>query len=397
MTDVPGQAVLRGEVRSGIVAALAMPPPVTGASMVSQRVIELLRRHGARVKLVDISPRQQRRSIVYHFRRLVRVCQVPFVLAARAWSGPRAFYMTVDAGYGMVYTIAICLAARVMGYRIFLHHHAGSVVQPGNGLFKVLCGVVGPDATHIVLSASMARDLQTQYGARRRTVIAHNAAYIDEPDQAIYPAVRPQLALGFLSNLSLAKGLDTVLDIVARVRASGIDAILYLAGPVTDPDASDLIDAAQRTLGGGIIRLGPVSGESKAQFFRDTDIFLFASRYKIEAQPLVVLEALSYGVPAIVTPQGYTGELVEPLGTVAEHSQFGNFVLAYVQRWTREADFGPAQRAAAHRRFISLRDDANLQLTLLADLMTLPAGNARTGGESAAVESRARTESYDVR
>ena len=56
---------------------------------------------------------------------------------------------------------------------------------------------------------------------------------------------------------------------------------------------------------------GPVHGSNKKEFFNDIHIMLFPSRYKNEAQPLVVFEALSYGVPVICFNRGCIENMVD--------------------------------------------------------------------------------------
>lgn len=53
---------------------------------------------------------------------------------------------------------------------------------------------------------------------------------------------------------------------------------------------------------------GPVYGEDKARVFRDSDIFLLTSRY--EGFPMAVLEALSFGIPCLVTPATNVADII---------------------------------------------------------------------------------------
>ena len=62
-----------------------------------------------------------------------------------------------------------------------------------------------------------------------------------------------------------------------------------------------MISEARAKFGEAIVELGPVAGAAKQRFFETIDIFFFPSRYRMEAQPLVMLEALSYGVATLAT------------------------------------------------------------------------------------------------
>ncbi len=353
-----------------VVAAVALPPPVTGQNLVSARVVKLIELSAAKLRLVDISPKAYQKSTIYHLRRLLAVLKVPIVLAANLRPQPRSFYTIVDAGYGMIYTMTLCGISRLLGYRLFLHHHAASMTKQYQRRFATLSRIAGRNATHIVLSETMSEDLRRLYSTCQKVFVAHNAGHVDDPGDTLHEQRNRKVTLGFLSNLSLDKGIDTVLEAFARVRDSGVDALLYLAGPVTDSAVKALVTESQRRFGAGLVCLGPVRGDAKVQFFKNLDIFLFPSRYKIEAQPMVVLEALSYGVPAVVTPQGYTAEICERLGTVAEPSAYLEFVVSYVDRWRSEQGFACAQSAAARSCFTRLKEGSLRDLSQLVALIT---------------------------
>jgi glycosyltransferase involved in cell wall biosynthesis len=52
-----------------------------------------------------------------------------------------------------------------------------------------------------------------------------------------------------------------------------------------------------------------VSGLRKAELFRSADLFVFPPR-QLEGQPVVILEAMSYGLPVVTTAQGGIVDLV---------------------------------------------------------------------------------------
>jgi len=352
-----------------VVAALVLPPPTTGESLISARIANLLAGSGAHLCVINTSPKTHRRTIFYHVRRLAAVLKVPLALVTNVGYSRRSFYTVVGAGYSLIYTIALSAVSRILGYRLFLHHHSSWFAREYRRGFDVLTKVAGPRSTNVVLSEAMAIDLRTHYPRCKEVFVAHNAIHVHDSCEPYRP--RPAtLVLGHLSNLSLEKGLDTVLDAFAHVRAEGIDAMLHIAGPVTDPIVANLIHTASEKFGEKLVCLGQVRGEAKAQFFSKLDIFLFPSRYKIEAQPMVVLEALSHGVPAIVTPQGYTGEICEILNTVVPPSRYVDAVVAFSKKWIEDQNFSVSQRLDARQRFLDLRQTADAQLRGLASLMT---------------------------
>jgi glycosyltransferase involved in cell wall biosynthesis len=358
------------ESASLVVAPLPFPPPVTGQTLINASVAARLTQRPARVKLINTSPKSHRRTVLYHLRRMAAVMATLFVLAANSRHERRCLYTVVDAGHGMPYNFLVVSVARLFGYKVFLHHHAASYSKVRDARFASLCAVAGRGATHIALSEGMAQDLKALYRFCRQTIIAHNASHIPDPGKHKVSRRERELTIGFLSNLSSEKGLDTVLQTYEAIRADGLNARLVIAGPIVDDFAQGLIDSSRKKFGDAIVNLGPVSGASKRGFFEGIDVFLFPSRYRYEAQPLVVLEALSYGVPALVTRQGYAEEIVESLGTATGAPTFVAFAVSFADAWIKDPLFAAAQQSAARTRFLELADISRRQMLQLLSLLT---------------------------
>lgn len=358
-----------GEPTALVVAPLALPPPVNGQALVNASIATRLTERPGRVMLINISPRFFQRTIRYHFRRMAAITVTLFVLAANMRHARRRLYSVVEPGQGMLYSFMLVAAARLFGYTLFLHHHASSYTKTRKTRFALLCGIAGQRTTHIALSDEMAKDLQTLYRSCQRVIVAHNASHVFDP--GAYTALHREriFTLGFLSNLSLEKGLDDVLQSYGAIRGAGLNARLILAGPIGDDFTRALIDDTKRKLGNAIVELGPVSGSAKQAFFAEIDVFLFPSRYRYEAQPLVVLEALSYGVPALVTEHGYVAEIVGPLSTATNSSAFVMLATRFAEAWMTEPEFAATQRSAARARFEELAEISRHQTSQLLSLL----------------------------
>lgn len=115
------------------------------------------------------------------------------------------------------------------------------------------------------------------------------------------------------------KGYDVLIPAFQQLRQSGEDAELHIAGRGTD-------SAAFRSLlSEGIITHGLLDKKSVKELLYQSDALVLASRS--EVQPLVLLEAMSTGIPVIATeciPQslriegGCTIVPVDEIGTLAE-------------------------------------------------------------------------------
>lgn len=162
------------------------------------------------------------------------------------------------------------------------------------------------------------REAVERYGVKAPIVVVPNGFDPAEVPHSLDPEAlrrrRPQLAgrrvFLFLGRLDTAqKGLDLLLDALARARLEG--AALVLAGPDWRGGERRLRRRAAR-LGATtpVHFLGPVRGREKFECLAGADVFLHPSRW--EGMPHAVLEAAAVGLPALLT------RVADPLGRLSE-------------------------------------------------------------------------------
>ena len=122
----------------------------------------------------------------------------------------------IESGLGIFYNLVVVASARLFGYALFLHHHTSNYAKVYDKRFAALCTIAGKQSLHIALSEKMARGREL-YGVM--TIVAHNACHIQDPGMRPDLPSASELTIGFLSNLSLEKGMDTVLLSFEAIRA----------------------------------------------------------------------------------------------------------------------------------------------------------------------------------
>ena len=133
----------------------------------------------------------------------------------------------------------------------------------------------------------------------------------------------------FLSNLLIDKGILILLDALELLNKQGYDFICDIVGGETaEIDKTRLIDEiAARSLDNKVVYHGPVYGDTKTAFLKETDIFVFPTLN--EAFGLVCLEAMQNSLPVVTSAEGgipdividgYNGFICNPLDckTIAE-------------------------------------------------------------------------------
>jgi glycosyltransferase involved in cell wall biosynthesis len=158
-------------------------------------------------------------------------------------------------------------------------------------------------ALRVALTDVEARDLDA-FGAGRPVAVIPNGV-IPAPRDLDGAAFRRELGLGptdrlllFVGRLDvLHKGLDVLLDGVAEAP----DWRLAMVGPDVRGGRAWLLARAE-TLGmlSRLTVVGPRQGRALQEAFAAADCFALTSRW--EGLPIALLEALSHGVPAVVSP-----------------------------------------------------------------------------------------------
>ncbi len=146
------------------------------------------------------------------------------------------------------------------------------------------------------------------------TVADDVIASSDELDRRRAP--RPPgapLRVLFLSNMLPDKGYDDVLGAVGRLHRSGRRVEATFAGAWPDPLEAGRFEGlvAEEGVGDLVRYVGAVHDRAEVRrLMLAHDVFAFPSRY-IEAQPLVLLEAMASGTPVVTTRNGAIASMLD--------------------------------------------------------------------------------------
>lgn len=346
------------------------PPPRHGVSSVNEAVAAWGRSAGLDVSFSNTAPNALGTSLATRLSRWRRV------MAARRdvrGIGEGTLYMSVSGGWGMLYELMILGARRSDRVGVVLHHHSFRYLDAPFEPMRRLARAAGPDALHMVLCPGMGRALQAVYPRVRRTLVLSNAAFMSPgPAQARRKGCR---VVGHLSNLSREKGVFEVLEAAAAAREYCPAVRFQIAGPFE----SDAVEAEFRRrvdLLPNVSYVGALYGPAKSDYFQRLDCFLFPTRYRNEAEPLVIHEALGAGCPVVAFDRGCIGGMVDKRcgRLIAREGDFQQGVRETLAAWLAAPAMHQAASEAALARFQALRADGlAAKERLLANLKSEPA------------------------
>ena len=130
------------------------------------------------------------------------------------------------------------------------------------------------------------------------------------PERSAEPGLITLLHLG---QLSVAKGLIELIEAARRLGVDGADVRVVLAGPWLNHAEETRIRAAiqQSGIDAKVELAGVVIGRAKADLLARADVFVLATSYQYEGQPLAILEAMAAGLPVVATPRAAIPDTVE--------------------------------------------------------------------------------------
>ena len=351
----------------------AFPPPKHGMSMVNDRMSSEISKL-VNVKRLDISPGNSSNRLLAVFRR-VSVVAAGMVKFSRICKSNSVVYIGLSGGFGQLWELPFIVVSRLFKSSVFLHHHSYAYIDKLSILMRLLVFFGGPRVTHIILSENMNKKIRLMYPSISKTFVLSNAMFVKEspPPQKSKPS--DELVIGFLSNISFDKGIDLFFRTVAKLSDKKIKFKAVIAGPCVD-DSTKRFMEVQLPKYCNVNYLGSVSGKTKKEFFKQIDVLLFPTVYFNEAQPLVIFEALSYGVAVISNDRGSIGETVNDSvgGLVDQASNFSSKAAHIISGWavSRESYVNTSRNAL--NTFTKNRLTSNRQLHELFEAMGLVPG-----------------------
>lgn len=282
-----------------------IPPPVHGAAVITQRVVETLAARSIQAEVCSTSPRPGARGLRYHLSRLAAYLKCCTAIAKS--DQVKAVYISLSGGWGLIYDFFVVAAARLKRCDLILHHHTFHYIVRPSPVLRAIVRIAGTRQRHIALCPTMALRLADLYGAGLKLDVISNLTFFDMPQTPRHAEAESLRVVGYLSAVSFDKGVDRFLDLMAALRTKGSQVTGLIAGPCADQAVQEYVERRVREIG-GVQYLGAVYGEDKDTFLSSIDVLVFPSRLN-EAQPLVIFEAQAAGAIVAATGHGCVPEM----------------------------------------------------------------------------------------
>lgn len=293
---------------------LHIPPPVHGSSVVGKAIMDSsLINKAFQCRYVNFlasrAVSDTGRLNLYKIGGLLST--VGKVLAEFTIRKPVLCYLALTTSGPALYRDAvIVLIMRLFGIRRVYHlHHKGVNAELQRVHKKIIFNLIFQKADVILLSEHLYHDVKDFVCADRLHIVPNGIAKL-ERNKDFRPG-SGMINILFLSNLIVSKGILILLQACKLLKEKGYFFTCNFVGAQGDITA-DEFNGHINALGleGTVCYLGRKLGEEKYKLFENADVFVFPTFYTNEAFPLVLLEAMQFGLPIVSTPEGGIPDIV---------------------------------------------------------------------------------------
>ena len=305
-----------------VLALGPIPPPYHGVATYLRELLDSaeLRAHGIELQHIDTSDRRDTsnlgrwdaENLAIGFSNLAELA----VRCSR--SDAEIVYLPLSQNVAAFLRDALfVLQSRLMGKRVVIHLHGGyfqMLYEQQSPAFKLFARMTLGCVSGAVVLGEDFRFLFSGLIPEERVFVVENGV----PDLFEARPLRRddgvRETLLYMSTLTRTKGILELIHALALLQKARPDAPLRLrvAGEFQEPELRDETLTLIRNLNleDRVTFVGNVTGAAKAEFLLSGDIFCLPTRYPYEGQPLVLLEAMSAGLPVLTTDRGVIASTV---------------------------------------------------------------------------------------
>ncbi|UZD23052.1 glycosyltransferase family 4 protein [Algoriphagus halophytocola] len=289
---------------------LAVPPPIHGASVMGKYIQDSkVINESYQISYINLNTSTSVEEIggagLRKYFRIIGLLFKVFIQLIRL--RPHFTYMTPTAGgMGFYKDWPLAMLCKLFSNRFIIHcHNKGVVNFQSNALDDWLYRRFFHKTDVILLAKELFSDV-SKYVSKERLYICPNGIPDPEPNLKFKRLGKTEpLKILFLSNLIREKGIFDLLHAIALIKNESIPIHCTIIGGEGDVSKQELLnEVSELNLDKEITYLGKKYGKEKHEIIQASDVFVFPTYYRKECFPLVILEAMAFGLPVITTDEG---------------------------------------------------------------------------------------------
>lgn len=299
---------------NNILFILHLPPPVHGSSMVGQYIKDSSSINnifncnyinlGTSITVDEIG-----KNPLIKITRYLKI--LVSVLYSLLFKNIDVVYLAITAkGLGFYKDFPIALLAKIFGKKLVLHfHNKGIKNRQHKVIDNFLYNYLFVNTKVILLSKRLFSDIKKYVAPSDVFFCPNGIPKINYDVVDCFKNKTPQIL--FLSNLIESKGVYVLLNALKVLKDNKIAFHCNFVGGEGDV-SEEMFHEIVSTLNisDNVTYLGKKYNEEKIQIFLKSGVFVLPTFYNNECFPLVLLEAMQFGLPIITTNEGGISDIV---------------------------------------------------------------------------------------
>ena len=295
-----------------------LPPPVHGSNVMTERLMEALRKNGRPAIIVEKTFSRQLHEVgKWSLGKLFKVPSL-YRTIGDVITEEEPEYCIYFITVGMTSLLVDCLMLSKLRkenvpYILYFHgmgyrkYEGLSIPFLNHFIRKSISSALGG----IVLGEGLKADVN-QYISNDKLYVLPNGI----PAKTEAPAEREKsqkdINIIFLSNLIPSKGPKVFIAMANEVMKKAPNVRFILAGrPASEKYLAELKSYIRNNgLEKNVRIIGPVYGEEKDRFLKEADLMVFPTIFNKETFAIVNIEAMMWGIPVISSPKGAIPEII---------------------------------------------------------------------------------------
>lgn len=223
---------------------------------------------------------------------------------------------------GLIRDCLFILIGKYIGKgKIITHLHGnnlGNVIDDTAGLLNKL---IRKSFKNIDIGIVLGEKLTNNYrGLVERVEIVSNGISADfiAEHEVNFTKKSKSLSVLYLSNLMAEKGYGELVEAITSLVREGLDIKLDLIGGIHDQQHFKKVQTyiKEHSMEEQILYHGVKIDEDKKEHLLNTDVMVLPTKYKVEGQPISIIEGMAAGLPIVSTDRGVIAELIDHCGII---------------------------------------------------------------------------------
>lgn len=294
------------------------PPPFTGMSVVTEMLLNSSLKDKFKIVHLDTVDRREISNMgkfdlvnfflaLKHFVRFLYLC---------IRNKPDLIYLPISQNFfGYIRDFLLLAPCLIFKMKIVIHLHGGyfrNFYERSHVLLRKNIHFVLQRISAVIVLGECLRDIFRGLVSEEKIFVVPNGVDDCFTDKLTKPCDNT-FKIIFLSNFIREKGIFNTLKVIFPIISQYKNIKFIFAGEwcsKRDKIEADMI-IESTNIKENIEFMGRVGGMVKKELLSSADLFILPTFYPLEGQPLVILEAMSAGLPIITTNKGAISETVE--------------------------------------------------------------------------------------